>query len=963
MERVFEGPGRPRSGRVVGRGDVLAQAQGHLSRGGSLLLYGPAGIGKSTVLRVLAEEAEQAMRTADGADGTAGSSTAGATAGATAGDLPERPVTVLRCSATETESHLPFLALVDLLGLVADEVADRLPAPQRAALESALTGRAESSLGQDALALRLAVLSVLRALAARGPVLVVADDLQWMDPASAELLAFAARRVGGLPVRILGALRTDSDPRDQQERHLRAFPQDTLTLRVRPLTRPQVHELLADRGYTGLPRAVVRDIHRTSGGNPLFALELGRALTERSTPPRPGEPLPVPTSLRTLVLNRLGMLSAEARRTLLIASAGARPTHAMLHSAGRADAEAETRQAALLGLVETDGDGGAIRFAHPLISAALYAEATPEERRTAHAALSAAASDTIERARHLALATPGEDATVAERLAEAAAEARDRGAPSVATQLGLLAARHTPRGARPGADERRLQAAEDALTAGETELARSTAREVLGSATDPAHRVRAWMVVIDSAGQAMAEVDDIFPRALADAGDDPRLLAQVRYQLAWRALLVEGEMAKGREEAAQAAELAAKAGDRRTELLALTFKALNETLMGHPDAAATVEQALSEPQDPRVACDHNGPAYARFRWLVMSDRLDEARTAITALLGEARQRGMVESEAHFLRGLAETELRAGHCGPALDLAHESLRLAEDTGIGEGASFMCASLAEAAGGSVGRALTLAREAVRRAEEDGDLVYLSRALCAEGHAHLVGGDAQSAVRALRRVRELERDLGVTDPARGRWHGDLAEALVRIGEPGEAQELIDCTRASARRLGRESVLAVLDRAEALVVAARGDLCGAATRLAAARERLAGFGYRLEEARAVFSLAQVESERRDAAAARTALDEAARLFRRSKALPWLQKVGAAPAPEAATPPELVALASMERQVAALVLEGATNREIAASLFISVKTVEATLTRVYRKLGIRSRVDIVRLAAGRRAG
>ncbi|MET7274481.1 LuxR family transcriptional regulator [Streptomyces flaveolus] len=937
MRRDFTEPAGRRSDLVIGREAPFGAAREQLTRGGSVLLHGPAGIGKSTVLRTLATEYARTART------------------------------VLRCSATESESHLPFLALADLLGPVLDDVSGALPAAQRTALESALTGRGESTLQRDGLALRLAVLSALRALAAEGPVLVVADDLQWLDPASTELLGFAARRLGDTPVRLLCAVRTDGQEYGQEyDRHLRASPPDTRAVRLDPLTRAQVSALLDQRGFSGLPRSTVRDIHRTSGGNPLFALELGRALAESPTPPRPGEPLPVPTSLRALVLSRLEMLSEEARRTLLVASAGARPTPALLHAAGRVNAEAETAQAAELGLLATDPEGPAVRFAHPLISAALYAEAPAPERRAAHAALSTAASDPIERARHLALATTGTDPEVAARLAEAAALARDRGAPSVAASLGLLAARHTPADSAPGPDGRRLQAAEDAITAGEVDLARDVAREVLTRATAPGERVRAWMVVIEAAGQAIGDVDAVFPQALADAGDDPRLLALVHYQLAWRGLVVQGDFAQGREEAAHAARLAARAGDRSTELLALAFQAQAETLMGHPDAPVTIERARQEPQDPRVACHHNGAGSSRFRWLVMSDRLAEARNTVTALLREVRRRGMAESEVHYLRFLSETELHAGHCGRALELARESLTLARDAGIGEGAGAMQAALAEAAGGDVERALTLAREAVRRAEEDGDAVYLSRALAALGHAHLVAGDAGAAVDALRRVRELEAGAGITDPARGRWQGDLAEALVRTGQPAEAQEVIEVTRAHALRLGRGSVLAVLDRAEARLRAARGEHRSAVARLVSARDRLAELGFGLEEARAAFALAELRAGRPGP----VSYDEAARLFRRCRALPWLRQVEAAvaaraaaaePAPVrlAAAPDCLAGLASMERQVASLVMEGATNREIAARLFVSVKTVEATLTRVYRKLGIRSRVDIVRLAAG----
>ncbi|NEB14891.1 ATP-binding protein, partial [Streptomyces coelicoflavus] len=270
MPRDFAEAAGCRSDLVIGREDSFEAAREQLTRGGSVLLHGPAGIGKSTVLRTLAAEYARTART------------------------------VLRCSATESESHLPFLALADLLGPVLDEVSPVLPAAQRTALESALTGRGESTLQRDGLALRLAVLSALRALAVAGPALVVADDLQWLDPASAELLGFAARRLGDTPVRLLCAVRTEGpETRDAEyDRHLRASPPDTRAVRLGPLTRAQVSALLDERGYAGLHRATVRDIHRTSGGNPLFALELGRALAESPAAPRPGEPLPVPTSLR-----------------------------------------------------------------------------------------------------------------------------------------------------------------------------------------------------------------------------------------------------------------------------------------------------------------------------------------------------------------------------------------------------------------------------------------------------------------------------------------------------------------------------------------------------------------------------------------------------------------------------------------------------------------------------------------
>jgi DNA-binding CsgD family transcriptional regulator len=970
---------------IAGRSELLARAGEHLARGGGpcgVLLTGPAGIGKSSLVAAVSARAEA------GAAGKA---------------------TVLRCAPTWAERGLPFLSLIDLLDGVAPEVVAGLPGAQRDALSGALAGARRGPVPErerDGLALRLAVLSVVRRLAARGPVLIVADDIQWMDPPSAELLAFAARRVGALPVRMIAAARVEgtgqadglADGEGGTRRHLHVLPAPALELPVPPLSYPQLAEVLARHGRPGepeVPRAALRDIHRVSGGNPFYALELARALAAQPAPPRPGDPLPVPGSLRELVRERLARLSPQARRTLLLAGASARPTLALLRDAGRADAEREVAEAARSGVLTQDGldglegldglDGpgrpgrrGVVRFSHPLLSATLYAEATPAQRHAAHAVLARVSADPIERARHLALATPGEDAHLARTLQQAAEAARERGAPAEAARLGLLAAERTPESEPDAAVARRLDAAEDALTAGEPVLARATAHEVLADAERPADRVRAWIAVIDSAGQAMAEVDHVFPRALADAGEDPRLLAPLRYQLAWRALLVTGSFPDARAEAARAAELAARVADRRTELLALSLLAEAEMLMGHPDAERTLARALAEPQDPRVACDHNGPVHSRFRSLLMSDRLDEARTVIAGLVRAAERRGAVESHVLFLRGLAETELRAGRCALALDVAHSCLRLATDAGAGAGAGLQLAALAEAAGGSARRAATLAQRAVHRAEEEGDALYVARGLAALGHARLVGGDARGAALVLRRVRELERAQGVTDPARGRWHADLAEALVRWGgreAVAEAREVIDEARAAARRLRRESVLAALDRAEALLPTP-GNAAEAAGLLRAAAARFGALGHRLEEGRTRLELARVEQGRGDAAAGRAALEAATGLFRTARAKPWLELAAAGPEGRRGEPDgehgagrgggggtggaagALAGLAEMERRVAALVAEGDTNREIAARLCVSVKTVEATLTRVYRKLGIRSRVDVVRLTA-----
>jgi ATP/maltotriose-dependent transcriptional regulator MalT len=908
---------------LVDRGPLLASAREQLAGEGSVLLTGPAGIGKSTLLYALAGE-------------FAG-------------------YRVLHCALSETERHLPFLGLIDLLAETGDEVLQTLPKHQRAALESALLRRTDPVGERDVLGLRMAVLATFRVLCATHPVLLVIDDAQWLDAPSAELLAFIARRARGLRLQALVGQRTGpADPRAES----RLCPPPVRVFDVPPMTAAEVTRLLGD---LDLPRAVLAKVHRASDGNPFFAVELGRALAEHDGPLDPAAPLPVPDSLRSLMLGRLLSLSAEARRTLLTACAVARPTLDLLQGAGRPSAGADIAEAQEAGIV---APGEVVRFTHPLLSAVLYAEAPEVERLAVHAALADAVSDPVERARHLALVAPGRDAKVAATLSEAATAARRRGARAAAARLGLLAADRTT--LREDEAGLRLTAAEDALASGEFALARGIAEEVLAHASLPAERVRAWIVLLDSGGQALGELDDVFPRALADARDDPALLAPLHYRLAWRAWLVKGSAARARDEAATAARLAAEAGDRHTEVLALTKQALAEFSTGRLEAERTLTRALSGSQDPAIRFDHNGPVYLRYRHHLLHDRLEEARAELRSLTYAVRQRGAVESLFMCLYGSSQVEIFRGRCDRALDLAEQCLRLSEDSELSRGPAWCAVAFAEAAGGSLDRALAAAERGVAQSEDDGDLLFLPHALHAAGHIRLLRGDPAEAAETLRRVRRLEAGQGLAEPALRRWHADLAEALVAIGSLYEAADLIEETRRDAVRLGRRGVLAMLDRAAALLAAARGDADTAVNGLN--RAVAAAPPYPLEEGRALLELGRLRARLGDPAAARESLRAAHRVFFRAKAVPWVAAVATElehldvglPAVAGETDP-LRALAGVERRVAVLVAEGATNREIAARLFVSVKTVEAALTRTYRKLGVRSRVDVARLTAFRR--
>ncbi|MFE9534476.1 AAA family ATPase [Streptomyces sp. NPDC006691] len=945
---------------AVERDALRDSARAHLTHGGGVLLTGPTGIGRTTLLTQLAAES---------------------------GQYGHR---VLRCSPSPTERESPFLGLIDLLTGVSDDTFTALAAHERAVLERTLL-RSGSPAGpepgsdtapageRDALLLRLAVRKVFAALAEAGPLLLVIDDAQWLDRPTTRVLDHLARRADP-GVSVLAALCTgpETAPRAHGSGGCAdAFdlcPPPVRRIAVPPMTAHELAELLERHDHPSWPRPVIARLHQASGGTPRTALELSSALDEHvrvegAGLPGPDDPLPVPDSLRRPVLDRLGALPTSARDTLVVAGAAVRPTVGLLRRAGRPGAAADLDLCVRHGVVRalTASDHGTVRFLDPLTPMVLRAE-TPYERLVdAHRALAEASDDTVERAHHLARLTAGPDPAVATRLAAAASAARRRGAPATAARLGRLAAEYTPAGQTNVDIDRRLTAAEDGIEAGDLDFARRLAHEVLGEAERPADRVRAWNVVIDSCGQAMAEISDVFPEAVRDAAGDPELLAQLHYRMSWRAWMVGGSAARAHGHAVRAAGLAARTGDRRTELMALTQQAALELFLGLPEAEATLAAALAAPHDAYAMTHHNGPVYLKYRFHLVRDELDEARAELRTLVYRLRQRGSADSLSHCLIGLAQVEIERGRCRPALTIARQSLRIVEEAGLSQGPAWYALSLAETAGGSLGQALAAAERARRHSEDDDDRLFLPRALHAEGRIRLFGGQPGHAVELLRRAGELESAQGQGDPATRRWHADLAEALAAVGAADEATAVIAGARRQAERLGRPGVLATLDRATAAVDVTRGELGPAERRLERAATRLRATGYPLEEARTRAALGRVRRLLQDETGARTAYAGALRIFTKADARPWItltrterDRAQDVPAPPAEAGSWSDRLTSTERSVVARVAQGATNREIAAGLVVSVKTVEAALTRAYRKLGAKSRVEIARMVMTR---
>ncbi|MER6570090.1 AAA family ATPase [Streptomyces sp. NPDC001093] len=918
---------------LTGRHELLDAARVALTARPGVLFHGPLGIGKSTLVAAL----------------TASLTARAASAG-----------TVLRCSPAEEDARLPFVGLIDLFAQVPEGCLEPLEPEPRAALRAALLHGTEPTDDRSRLAVRLAFLEVLRTLAAAGPVLLVLDGLQWLDEPTAEVLAFAVRRLDGLDVRVVAAERVADG---EQPERLRCCPPGTTELPVPSLTDDEVARLVRAGTGAELPPDVLRAIRDTADGNPLYALELGRAVALRGPVPRTfGPALPVPRRLRTRVLGRARTLPETARRTLLVTSAAARPDLTLLRAAGLADPAADLAEAERLGVTASDADG-TIRFRHPLLRAAVYADAPEHDRRQAHTLLARAINEPVERARHLAHACPHPDEDTARTLMSAAASARRDGALGAACELAQLAARRTP-GDRPAdRDDRLLAAAEYACDAGQPDEAAEAAETVLAASGSARRRVRARLILLRNAGQALEGAHALIQEGLRDAVGDPQAEAWLHHWAAVRGLLC-GELEEAAGHARRAARQAAVAGDTETRTGALATYARVRSLAGEPVAAdAALEEALAlaggadgGPQSWRLI---------RMRAILAldADRVAEAGEQVAELLYRIEEFAGVEEVMATLVSLTRIQVRAGHCREAL---HTAARCSGATAQAAPALY-AAALAATAGGTAEEARQLAEQAVRASEADGDRLFLLRALAVLGQAELLAGDPQgaaSAVEALQRVRELGNAMCAADPPLLHWYGDLAEALVLLGETGEAEAVVREAYARVTADTPGSVLAALERAEGLREAGIGRAKEGAAGLRAVVGRLRRLPLPVELVRTLIALGAVEHRSRRRSAARAVLGEALQIATRIGAAPLaarareeLSRLDAADrgGEAGAGGP---GLAPAEARIAELVGGGATNREVAAQLFISVKTVEGTLSRVYRKVGVRSRTALAHAMA-----
>ena len=901
----------------------------------ALLIEGVIGIGKTTLWREgIAEAVEQRLQV-----------------------LTSRPV--------EAEIALPFSVLGDLLGDVPDAALGRLPDPQREALEVALLRAGTKPGGLQRRAVALGVLGAMRVLAEDTPLVLAIDDAQWLDPPSADALAFAARRLRDEPIGFLLARRAPASEDSRLELEAALDSDRSTRLVVGPLDLRSLDRLLrAQLGKQFLRPALV-ELERVSGGNPFFALELGRALLTRDVSPAPGEPLPVPATLNELVQERLAGIPTEAREAALIVSALSRPTvELVVAAAGGGSGEAALEKAEAAGVLEVAG--GRVRFSHPLLASVVYAETPPARRRELHARLAEIVDDPDEHALHLALAASGPDAQVAATVEDAARRARARGAPQAAAELWDRARMLSPLDDAAGW-RRAIEAGECHLEAGDTDRARLLLEEVVARLPPGRERALAltrlaWVRVF---GQGFHGSEDLFREALAEIGDDPALHIEIERGLAW-SIHVTRDVAEAEPHARTALELAERLGEPSVLASALADMAFFQAIRGRGIPTALIERAreLEDPADEwRSIFGRSRPAWIQGMLLEWAGDLDAARSTLTALRDTVLARGDEHTLGYVAHHLGRVECLAGNLELASRYADECVEITVQTAQEEPRAFALTikALVDAHLGRVAEARAATDEGLPLALEMGVLPAHLEMLAIRGFLEFSLGDATEAHRFLGSLPRAVAEAGFGEPALFHFHGDAIETLVALGEHDAATALLAELEEQAGATGRVWAFTIASRCRALLSAAAGDSDAASASLDRALELHEQLHEPLERGRTLLVRGTLERRNRKKRPARESLTQALEVFDELGARLWSERAraelkrigGRAPAtPGVLTP--------TEERVAALVAAGGTYREVADALFISPKTVQWNLSKIYRKLGVRSRAELAaKLAAG----
>ncbi|MEU6847142.1 AAA family ATPase [Streptomyces sp. NPDC046716] len=900
--------------------DLVDAARG--GRSGALVVRGEAGIGKSSLL---------------------------AYAESVAADL-----TRLRTHGTESESGLPYVGLADLFRPVTD-LLDRIPERQAAALTGALA--LGPAVAQDRFAVAAGTLSLLGAVSESGPVLMVVDDAQWLDPYSLDALAFATRRLGREGVAALYAAR------DGDEAAARLAPVETLTLGG--LDADSARRLVA-----GGPLCA-HDVDRLlaeARGNPLALLELPALLARGGHRPDTGAPLPIGDMLNRTFHSAVTRLPARTQdAVLLLAVLGPRPlagTERVLRAHELTYAALEPAERAGLLTVEE----GAYVFRHPLVRSSVYHGASAvrrwqAHRTVAHALRDATAPTALERyAWHLAESGADPDEEVAAALERAASGGPGSLTLPLAARLYAHAARFTPE------DEHRarrlLAAGRAAQAAGSLDEAAGLLDRALTHAAQEHTRldIRQVRCYVDIQRGRTALARDQLRAAVEDARHvDPALTAVMLGGITFTELAI-GDLTAARAASAESMRISDAFGDPSTALPVRLLHALVELLGGDAEKGRTLLHDLEKPlaaPDPAFPYPVSGVGGLCH---LAAEELDAGNALLDRAVHAARASSTVGLLAHLLGTAAVIEFWSGRWNASLAHADESVRLGEDTGR---VLEVCRALAaqartEAARGKEADCRRHAARAVSLAAVTGLPMDAVRAHGALGLLELGLGRFEESARHLERVRDFSVANGRGDGLYLSWAADLADAYVHLHRTDAAYDVLRVLDHEAGRGHRPVTAAAAARVRGMLEPARAD-----HHMDRALARLDDVTAPFERARTEFARGELLRRQGRRGEARRRLRLGLALFERLGASGWADRAaaelraaggdGVRVGGAGHTP--LDGLTPQELRVALAVGRGVTNHEVAEQLFLSVKTVEFHLGNIYRKLeGVHRRAQLVRL-------
>lgn len=839
--------------------------------------------------------------------------------------------------------------IADLLDPVLDAALPLMPAPQASALRTALGQIAPEAPVTDML-LERAIVGMIRGLAPNGLVIAV-DDEQWLDEDSRRLLETTIVRLASVPVGWLVSVRSEHAIRGLPRRLDHELGPRAAWITLAELDDASLSELIMARFPGRWSPGVLRKIVALASGNPYTALEVARETVACGE--RDGTTARVPPSLAVAVRSRLSRLGRQELTTAQAASLISAPTRALLRDIMPGPVDEHIDEALRAGILQAFAPDPVLRFSHPLLREAAEGMLTQRQSRELHRVIGAAMDDPHEAAWHLARGAEEPDEELAKRLEAAAMDAAVRGASARAATLVRAAVGLTPNQDSPQGWVRRLMWLGGLYAAGEFDQARRSSKEWAARVPDS---LRGRLTVLRAHVETDVEEQyELLAAALEDlAGRDPAgaALAYAEASIALGYFL--GRLDQARPLAAAAIPHANATGYPPLTRGVLAASGLLAALAGDPGAGDQLREAIQLPGFADTVFPYRSPETALALWHLWRGECGPARDLMQAVLTLAERIGRGDEAFSARIMLVGIEWRAGNWDVAAGLMQAAVRWSKESGHGrDGPLGFVRSLIKAGYGDAEGARTEAARGLREAEAQRDWAFAALCRWVLGQIELSVDDPHAALRWLDPVSDMFSRTGVGEPGCYPFTPDLIESWAAAGQLQAAADRLAWLREAAQRLDHPWARITSGRAEAVLRLAERQPARAieavARVLPEARER----GLPIELGRCLLVLGTAQRKARQRREAAISLDEAIAIFDHLGSARWRELAQAQSARLAPVADD--SLTPTERRVAELATAGHSNAEIAATLFISLKTVEANLTRIYRKLGLRGRVDLTR--------